>query len=306
MLLHIAFYIGVLEPVNILSLSLQKKEVDPVNSSNALLKTKSKFIKLEQKPVDLYPSIAYLTRNITENDDGNSVFKGLFKIKSLANEISDLNEKKSNELKNVKKEIYNRLENDEEGFLNHITLILNTEGWLKKDEDGCDDIEFANKEVLELYNRFLEPLKRAGLDCSEVDLLSEWHELISHANNNLSSATISYLKTWRRIFISSKCREDFKNILLLIEICFCLPCSNAQLERAFSQMKRVKTSGRCSLGSERLEHLVRIGEEGVEFEKFDATPYVNAWWKQKFEGQINGKKKEVTKNGLLKAVPMNH
>ena len=154
MLLHIAFYIGVLEPVNILSLSLQKKEVDPVNSSNALLKTKSKFIKLEQKPVELYPPIAYLIRNVTENDDGNSVFKGSFKIKSLADEISNLNKKKSDELKNVKKEIYKRLENDEEGFLNHITLILNTEGWLKKDEDGCDDIEFVNKEVLELYNRF--------------------------------------------------------------------------------------------------------------------------------------------------------
>ena len=59
MLLHIAFYIDVLEPVKILSLSLQKKEVDPVNSSNALLKTKSKFIKLEQKLVELYPSIAF-------------------------------------------------------------------------------------------------------------------------------------------------------------------------------------------------------------------------------------------------------
>ena len=42
-------------------------------------------------------------------------------------------------------------------------------------------------------------------------------------------------------------------------------------------MKRIKTSGHCSLGSERLENLVRIGEEGVEFENFDATPYVDAW-----------------------------
>ena len=26
-----------------------------------------------------------------------------------------------------------------------------------------------------------------------------------------------------------------------------------------------------------LEHLVRIGEEGVSFKEFDTTPYVNAW-----------------------------
>ena len=42
-------------------------------------------------------------------------------------------------------------------------------------------------------------------------------------------------------------------------------------------MKRIKTSGRCSSGSERLENLVRIGEDGVEFDSFDVTPYADAW-----------------------------
>ena len=36
-------------------------------------------------------------------------------------------------------------------------------------------------------------------------------------------------------------------------------------------MKRIKTSG-----AEMLENLVRIGEKEVEFENFDATPYVDA------------------------------
>ena len=42
-------------------------------------------------------------------------------------------------------------------------------------------------------------------------------------------------------------------------------------------MKRIKTSGCCSSGSKRLENLVRIGEEGVEFDCFDVTPYADAW-----------------------------
>ena len=42
-------------------------------------------------------------------------------------------------------------------------------------------------------------------------------------------------------------------------------------------MKRIKTSGRYSLGSERLKNLVRIKEEGLEFENFDVAPYVDAW-----------------------------
>ena len=44
-------------------------------------------------------------------------------------------------------------------------------------------------------------------------------------------------------------------------------------------MKRIKTSGHFSLGSERLKNFVRIVKEGVEFENFDAMPYVEslAW-----------------------------
>ena len=44
-------------------------------------------------------------------------------------------------------------------------------------------------------------------------------------------------------------------------------------------MKRIKISGHFSLGSERLKNFVRIVKEGVEFENFDAMPYVEslAW-----------------------------
>ena len=61
-LVNFAYYTDVLEPVWVLALALQKK-VDAVNCANSQLKTKSKFCKLEQKPVELYPSIVYLTWN---------------------------------------------------------------------------------------------------------------------------------------------------------------------------------------------------------------------------------------------------
>ena len=96
-----------------------------------------------------------------------------------------------------------------------MTTILNIEGWLRKPHDDSDDIKFTDNEVLELYNCFLEPLNIAAFDCTETDLLGEWHELVLHANKNLIASTISYLKPWCHIFGSSKAREDFKNILLL-------------------------------------------------------------------------------------------
>ena len=62
MLVNITYYIDVLKPNWILSLALQKKEVNAVNSANYVVKTKSEFRKLKRKPVELYPSIAYLNK----------------------------------------------------------------------------------------------------------------------------------------------------------------------------------------------------------------------------------------------------
>lgn len=56
-----------------------------------------------------------------------------------------------------------------------MTTILNTEGWLEKQLDGSDDIEFIDNVVLELYNLFSEPLKIPGFVFAEIDLLNEWH-----------------------------------------------------------------------------------------------------------------------------------
>ena len=56
-----------------------------------------------------------------------------------------------------------------------MTTILNTEGWLEKQLDGSDDIEFIDNVVLELHNLFSEPLKIPGFVFTEIDLLNEWH-----------------------------------------------------------------------------------------------------------------------------------
>ena len=57
-------------------------------------------------------------------------------------------------------------------------------------------------------------------------------------------------------------------------------------------MKRIETSGCCFLRSERLENLVRIREEKVEFENFDDTPYVDAWLSAKVRRPNQSKEKQ--------------
>ena len=61
------------------------------------------------------------------------------------------------------------------------------------------------------------------------------------------------------------------------EICFVIPISNAQFERLFSRMKSVNTRTRCSLGSARLESLLRIGQEGGELNETTVLPAMKIW-----------------------------
>ena len=60
-------------------------------------------------------------------------------------------------------------------------------------------------------------------------------------------------------------------------------------------MKRVKTSLRCSLGEVCLENLLRIGEQGVPIEVFDATPFVAAWASEKVRRPCQKRKRKYKK-----------
>ena len=57
--------------------------------------------------------------------------------------------------------------------------------------------------------------------------------------------------------------------MLLVELLFVLPVSNAHVERLFSLMNRIKTDGRASLSKDRLSSLIRICMEGPLPEDFD-------------------------------------
>ena len=71
--------------------------------------------------------------------------------------------------------------------------------------------------------------------------------------------------------------HDEQQLLLLVELLFCFPVSNAKVERLFSLMNRVKTDCRSSLKEQCLNSLIRIGMEGPSCEEFDPTVSIETW-----------------------------
>ena len=93
------------------------------------------------------------------------------------------------------------------------------------------------------------------------DLLEQWYELVEYARKAFSFAGVSYLVTWRKIFMAPR-GKGWSDVLLMIRLLFTVPVSKAKLERMLSKLKRVKINFRCSLGVKRLENILRIMEEG--------------------------------------------
>lgn len=64
-------------------------------------------------------------------------------------------------------------------------------------------------------------------------------------------------------------KDQFPNILMLVEIILILPLATATVERGFSAMKRVKNDWRSCLDKDILNMLLRITVNGCSFDVYD-------------------------------------
>ena len=153
-------------------------------------------------------------------------------------------------------------------LLASLISILNTEIW------DIDNDDYGVEEIGALVDRFIVPLKNAGMKASKSNVKIQWRGMRNYSCKSLYNAGEDYLETWRKIF-SSQFASEWRDILFLVELLFCFPIGNAKLERLFSAMKRLNTY--TSLSDARLEDLVRIVVEGAPALNFDVMPAVELW-----------------------------
>ena len=78
--------------------------------------------------------------------------------------------------------------------------------------------------------------------------------------------------------------------MVLIELLFTIPITNAKFEWMFSKLKQVKTNERCSLSQNRLESVLRIMEVGPSVADFDPISPVHLWLTTKGRSKLTVKK----------------
>lgn len=149
-------------------------------------------------------------------------------------------------------------------------LIFNVDAWPC---DTQDLVDFGNNKIDGLTSWFKPTLQKAGCDFDSIS--EEWFSLKVLINTTFLDK--DYTNLWEIMLTKLPYKDDFKNLIHLVEIMLVQPISPAQCERAISAQNRVKNSLRVALGSSTLEDLIRITAEGPSVEEFHPAPVVDKW-----------------------------
>ena len=149
-------------------------------------------------------------------------------------------------------------------------LVFNIDSWPTSSEDLVD---FGNDAIDRLSNWFAPVLQKAGCEADVIP--EEWFSLKVLVNTSFCDKDYSSL--WGIMLTKIPYKNDFRNVLHLVEIMLVLPISAAQCERAVSAQNRIKSSLRVGLDSSMLQDLIRITAEGPPVLNFDATSAVEKW-----------------------------
>ena len=122
---------------------------------------------------------------------------------------------------------------------------------------------------------------------------------VDHTKRYLNPTGTHYLRVWHRIFNSPR-SVDWNMVLLIAELIFSIPISNAKVERLFSLMKRVKTDSRASLGKNTLANLVRINMEGPSLQEYDPAAAMQLWASGRSRRPQQTKRKKYKKRKCVK------
>lgn len=150
-------------------------------------------------------------------------------------------------------------------------LVFNVNAWPTR---SSELMEHGRQEVQRLTNWFRVALERAG--CKTKEINEQWVSLKIQVNSQFRK--LDYVTLWQTLLTKVPYKEDFKDILHLVEILLVLPISAAQCERAVSAQNRIKSSTRAMLGVSVLEDLIRISSEGPPVADFDPAPAVARWF----------------------------
>ena len=266
-LLGCAFFVDLLMPISILSKTLQNDEIDILEALTGVLRTLKEIDKLLTKPVGQWATY----KNVLQRCE-DEVYQ-LQQLKGFTSATQYFENNGATYCRNVSDCVKSRLKWSDVDMMRSMIAVLNPQGWekLMNDDDSLDEINI-------IIQKFEIPLKGAGANVD--DILQEFAAMIEFACEYIAIHTLHYQSVWWRLFNSPQ-KKDWVSALLLVELLFSLPASNAKVERVFSAANIIKTEKRTVLANSSLDDLLEINCDAVSVADYIPDKAIQLWWDDK-------------------------
>ena len=136
-----------------------------------------------------------------------------------------------------------------------------------------------------IYNRYSQMPIFQGNSFQQIK--EGYLQIVRYAAPFFSVHLTPPLKLWQIMFklsFGGNEKNDWKPVLLIVELVMCAPQSNTALERFFSQINYIKTNTHASLSSSSLNSLLRVKVTGPTLKKYHdehVEKVVELWYNAK-------------------------
>ena len=124
-----------------------------------------------------------------------------------------------------------------------------------------------------LANHFESVLTDQGFNKDLI--LSQWESLKTLIYSYTDWENKLKASSWKSFNRSHK--DQFPNLIILVDLILTIPASTADCERGFSAMKRIKTDWRCRLATSTLADLMCILLVSSPIDVYDPSKACNLW-----------------------------
>ena len=248
---------------------LQEDEVCVVRAAEALIKALKMINTLKTTQFENLPTVKKVISRLTVEEDTGNVSYQSVDIKKHDLAVAFLKSNYGCYTESVLSCLRDRIKAHHMQLLTHVLTVLATNGWEKYEETS-----FGHDSLHALTTKFIVPLNNASVDCSVI--VDEWDAMVDYAKRYLDLVREDYKVIWWKIFQSSDAK-NWSNILVLVELLFCIPVANGRVERLFSHLKVIKSNRRSTLSEDRLDHLLRIKVDAPPLAQWDPSAAVDLW-----------------------------
>ena len=179
-----------------------------VCAAEALIKALKMINTLKTTQFEDLPTVKKVISRLTVEDAGSVSID----VKKHDLALAFLKSNSASYTESVLSYLWDRIKAPHMQLLTHVLTTIATNGWEKNEETSS-----GHDALHALTIKFIVSLNNASVDCSVI--VDKWDTMVDYARAD-------YRVMWWKVFQSADAKKNWSNVLILVELLYCIPEAN--------------------------------------------------------------------------------